>query len=109
MKGIRNGWIAACACWGACGFVSAQEFTLEGRVPGMRDDGRQTSFRSVPRFFFLQKRRAEIQPHNAAFLCQYADHPIVQIPHMRADCPRVGMARHKRLRGRTRHIPEACV
>ena len=37
MKGIRNGWMAACVCWGACGFVSAQEFTLEGRVPGMRD------------------------------------------------------------------------
>ena len=37
MKGILNGWIAACACWGACGFASAQEFTIEGRVPGMRD------------------------------------------------------------------------
>ena len=37
MKGIRNGWMAACVCWGVCGLVSAQEFTLEGRVPGMRD------------------------------------------------------------------------
>ena len=37
MKGKLNGWIAACACWGACGFASAQEFTIEGHVPGMRD------------------------------------------------------------------------